>query len=201
MPVQTFPDLDPTARRVADLLMSVPDAALTDPTPCPEYTLGDLIDHIGGCALAFADAARKVGGEAASPGDASRLEEGWRTRIASDLRAMADAWNDPQAWSGMTKVGGVEMPAEMIGRVGLDELVVHGWDVAQALHQTLRVRHGVAGGVPGLPRADGRAGDGRAARDGVRARGRGGRRQHAAGPRDRAFREAARPVRHSLHEH
>jgi uncharacterized protein (TIGR03086 family) len=135
MPVQTFPDLAPAARRMADLVLAVPDAALTDPTPCPDYTLGDLIEHVGGCAVAFADAARKVGGEAASPGDASRLEEGWRTRIASDLRGMADAWNDPQAWDGMTKVGGVEMPAEMIGRVGLDELVVHGWDVAQAMRQ------------------------------------------------------------------
>ena len=48
MPVQTFPDLAPAARRMADLVLAVPDASLTDPTPCPEYTLGDLIEHVGG---------------------------------------------------------------------------------------------------------------------------------------------------------
>ena len=135
MPVHTIPDLAPAARRMTDLVLAVPDAMLTEPTPCPEYTVGDLVDHIGGLAVAFADAARKVGGEAAAAGDASRLEAGWRTRMARDLRAMSDAWQDPEAWSGMTKVGGVEMPAEMIGLVGLDELVVHGWDLARALRQ------------------------------------------------------------------
>src|ERR1700744_3004880 len=109
MAVQTYPDLAPAAHRLADLVLSVPDAYLDRPTPCPDYTLGDLLDHVGGLALAFADAARKVGGEPAQPGDAARLEEGWRTRIARDLRAMADAWDDPDAWAGMTKVGGVEM--------------------------------------------------------------------------------------------
>jgi uncharacterized protein (TIGR03086 family) len=135
MPVRTVPDLTPAARRMADLVLAVPDGMLGEPTPCPDYTLGDLLDHVGGLAVAFTDAARKAGGDAASEGDASRLEEGWRTRIARDLRAMADAWSDPQAWTGMTKVGGVEMPAEMIGLVGLDELVVHGWDVARATRQ------------------------------------------------------------------
>ena len=29
------------------------------PTPCPAYTLGDLIEHVGGLALAFSAAADK----------------------------------------------------------------------------------------------------------------------------------------------
>ena len=62
MPVQTFPDLAPAARRMADLVVSVPDAALTDPTPCPDYTLGDLIEHIGGCAVASGFAVSPVVG-------------------------------------------------------------------------------------------------------------------------------------------
>ena len=35
----------------------------------------------------------------------------------------------------MTRVGGVDLPGEVAGVVGLDELVVHGWDLAQATGQ------------------------------------------------------------------
>jgi uncharacterized protein (TIGR03086 family) len=131
----TAPDLTPAAERLADLVLKVPDSQLSEPTPCPEYTLGDLLDHVGGFARAFTAAATKASGdevEAPRPGDAARLEDGWRTRIARDLRGLAEAWRDPQAWTGMTKVGGVEVPGEVAGVIGLDELVVHGWDVARA---------------------------------------------------------------------
>jgi uncharacterized protein (TIGR03086 family) len=138
MPVQTSPDLAPAAARMAELILGIPDALLAEPTPCSEYTLGDLADHTGGFALAFTAAARKDPGmlsEPPRPGDASQLEDGWRTRIARDVRVMAEAWSDPQAWSGMTKVGGVELPGEVCGIFALDELVIHGWDVARASRQ------------------------------------------------------------------
>jgi uncharacterized protein (TIGR03086 family) len=48
---------------------------------------------------------------------------------------LADAWRDPDAWTGMTKAGGVELPGEVAGLVALDELVIHGWDVARATGQ------------------------------------------------------------------
>jgi uncharacterized protein (TIGR03086 family) len=136
--VMTIIDLEPAARRMADLITAVPDELLTRPTPCPDYTLGDLVEHIGGLSLAFAAAAKKVTDDAAPQGpsgDASRLGDDWRTRIPRDLAALADAWRDPEAWTGMTKAGGIELPGEVAGLVALDELVVHGWDVAQASGQ------------------------------------------------------------------
>jgi uncharacterized protein (TIGR03086 family) len=48
---------------------------------------------------------------------------------------MAEAWRDPEAWTGMTKAGGIDLPGEVAGVVALDELVVHGWDVARASGQ------------------------------------------------------------------
>jgi uncharacterized protein (TIGR03086 family) len=36
----------------------------------------------------------------------------------------------------MTQAGGVELPGEVAGLVALDELVVHGWDIARASGQT-----------------------------------------------------------------
>ena len=55
-------DLGPAAQRLADLVTRVGDDALGLPTPCPAYTLGDLIDHVGGLALAFTAAANKDSG-------------------------------------------------------------------------------------------------------------------------------------------
>ncbi len=132
-------DLTPAAQRLADLVARVRDDELTGPTPCPAYTLGDLIEHVGGLALAFRAAAEK---DIASPyvngtpsGDASRLQADWRERISADLAALARAWAKPDAWTGMTRIAQQDAPAEMVGVTVADELVVHGWDVARATGQ------------------------------------------------------------------
>src|SRR5215211_3792885 len=106
-------DLEPATRRMAVLLAGIPDEALDRPTPCPDYTLGDLVDHVGGFTLAFTAAATKTADAAGGPGpsgDASRLGDDWRTRIGRDLAALARAWREPAAWAGMTAAGGVDLP-------------------------------------------------------------------------------------------
>ncbi len=134
----THVDLGPATKRLADLVSGVPDELLDWPTPCPAYSLGDLLDHVGGLTLAFTAAAAKAGGEATSQGasgDASRLGDDWRTRIPRDLAALAEAWREPEAWTGMTEAGGLDLPGEVAGLIALDEVVVHGWDVARASGQ------------------------------------------------------------------
>jgi uncharacterized protein (TIGR03086 family) len=131
-------DLGPAAQRLADLVARVGDDELSKATPCPSYTLGDLIEHVGGLALAFTAAANKDGGRYADmqpSGDASRLGEDWRVRIPRDLATLAEAWRDPAAWAGTTRIAGSDGPAEIIGLSAADELVVHGWDVARATGQ------------------------------------------------------------------
>ena len=131
-------DLGPAAMQLAGLVTRVPGAELGNPTPCPAYTLGDLIDHVGALALAFTAAARKDGGRYANmraSGDRSRLGDDWRVRIPRDLAAMAGAWRDPAAWDGMTRIAGDDAPAAIIGLSAADELVVHGWDLARATGQ------------------------------------------------------------------
>ena len=54
-----------------------------------------------------------------------------RSRRASPAHAavveLAAAWRDPAAWEGMTEAGGLRMPADVMGAVALDQLVLHGW--------------------------------------------------------------------------
>ncbi len=135
-------DLRPAARQLAALVRGVTDGQLTAPTPCPEYTVGDLVDHIGGLAKAFTWAATKESlgmPDQVASGDGSRLDADWRQRIPADLEALAAAWQDPDAWTGMTKAGPVELPGDVGGLVALDEIVVHGWDLATATGQPFTV--------------------------------------------------------------
>ncbi len=131
-------DLGPATRQMGSLLAGVTDDQLTAPTPCEDYTLGDLIDHVDGLSYAFAAAARKdLGSGTSQPpvGDASRLSDDWRTRIPRQLDALADAWQSPDAWEGMTRAGGVDLPGVVAGRVAMNEVVLHGWDIARASGQ------------------------------------------------------------------
>ena len=135
-------DLDPAAREVARLVDGVPDDMLATTTPCPDYPVAALLDHFMGLSLAFTRAARKAGA-AGGAGDSSgrgfptaeHLDPDWRVVLPRRLGALVEAWRDPAAWEGTTEAGGVTMPAEVMGAVALDELVLHGWDLARATGQ------------------------------------------------------------------
>ncbi|GAA2276064.1 TIGR03086 family metal-binding protein [Nonomuraea roseoviolacea subsp. roseoviolacea] len=147
-------DLGPAAGVLAGLVRPLPDDLLTAPTPCG-FTVGELLDHIDGLCVAFTAAATKTrredGGRARTP-DASRLGEDWRERVPARLEELARAWREPSAWTGATEVGGGTMPGEIAGAAALDEVVVHGWDLAvatgcpypagdPALEEAVRVAH------------------------------------------------------------
>ncbi|MFD3700466.1 TIGR03086 family metal-binding protein [Streptomyces sp. NPDC058646] len=131
-------DLGPQARIVARLVAGVPDTRLAGRTPCPDYTVSDLLGHLAGLAVALRDAARKDLGTTTDtdPGSAApALPASWREELPRVLGELADAWQDPAAWTGMTRAGGLDLPGDIAGAVTVDELVVHGWDLARATGQ------------------------------------------------------------------
>ena len=113
-------DLGAAAHEMARLVNGVRDDQLGDPTPCPTYTLGDLLQHVRGLAEAFTLSARK---EQPSGG--------------SKPPPLVDAWAEPAAWEGTTWIAGFEAPASAVGITAANELVAHGWDVARASGQQL----------------------------------------------------------------
>ncbi|MCC9308471.1 TIGR03086 family metal-binding protein [Kitasatospora sp. RB6PN24] len=131
-------DLAPATSALAALIREVKDGQLTAPTPCGGLTVGELLDHIDGLSIAFAAAGAKEdrsdGGRPRTP-DASRLGADWRDRLAAQLDALAEAWRPADAWRGTARVGGGEMPAEVAGAAAVDEVLVHGWDLAVATGQ------------------------------------------------------------------
>jgi uncharacterized protein (TIGR03086 family) len=130
-----FVDLGPAASQMCGLVALVDDAHLGAPTPSGTYTVGARLAHIDGFSTGIAAAARKAGDSAASPspGDAARLGTDWRTRIPANVTALAAAWREPGALDGTASAGGLSLPAEVVAGIALEELVVHGWDLARAI--------------------------------------------------------------------
>lgn len=130
-------DLTPACQRTIEVLANVTDEQLSATTPCDPMRLSDLVQHIGGLALAFTAAARKDFGPLTDtpPVNTGELDADWRTSFPLRLAELAAAWRDPSAWEGMTRAGGVDFPAEVGGLVALTEVVIHGWDVASATGQ------------------------------------------------------------------
>ncbi|MGW3245301.1 TIGR03086 family metal-binding protein [Streptomyces sp. NPDC001070] len=144
------PDLGPAARDVGALLEQVSDKHLDAPTPCPDYTVAHLIGHIAGFCAGFRDAARKDLGPTTDSdpnGSVPELPAAWRELLPVLLAELADAWRDPGAWEGETVAGGVTLPGALAGRFALNELLVHGWDLARATGLDYRP------GEPGLEAA------------------------------------------------
>ncbi|MFJ4789874.1 TIGR03086 family metal-binding protein [Streptomyces sp. NPDC088794] len=144
-------DLGPQARVIARLAEGVTDGQLADRTPCPESAVRNILGHLAGLSVAFRDAGRKDLGATTdtNPNDAvPDIGPGWREELPKVLDELADAWRDPAAWTGMTRAGGLDLPGEIAGAVAVDELVIHGWDLARATGQpyepdpaALRVAH------------------------------------------------------------
>ncbi|GGK50385.1 TIGR03086 family metal-binding protein [Nocardia camponoti] len=135
-------DFEPAARALTAVVDGIVDDQLTNPTPCEEATVRDLLAHVVGLTEAFRQAATKesVGHSTPPPSGAdSPLPDDWRTRIAVQLGTLTAAWRAADAWDGDTEAGGVELPAAVMAMVALDEIVIHGWDLAAATGQELAV--------------------------------------------------------------
>lgn len=128
--------------RTAAVLRGVRDAQLSGPTPCTEMSVREVVAHIGQLAPAFGAAAAKDLGVLTDspPGEGGYLlDDDWHDEYPARLTALAVAWQQPQAWEGMTRVGAVDLPGEVCGMVAMTEVVVHGWDVAIATGQAYPV--------------------------------------------------------------
>jgi uncharacterized protein (TIGR03086 family) len=131
-------DLTPTTDRTRAVAAEVRDDQLDATTPMPGTSVRELLNHLLGLSVAFRDAAAKLEGPTTSTPPAKVTEplpRDWRTLLDQRLAELAEAWNDATAWEGMTKAGGADLPGEVGGLVALNEVLIHGWDLARATYQ------------------------------------------------------------------
>lgn len=121
----------------------VPDESLTDPTPCPGWTVRDLANHL----IGTTEAMRRIGaGEDLDPDDpwgtsGDHMGERWREHLVARLDALAGAWDTADAFQGEAMGG--RMPKQLIGQMAYAEVLLHGWDLARATGQPLALDDGV----------------------------------------------------------
>ncbi|WP_242887978.1 TIGR03086 family metal-binding protein [Actinomadura litoris] len=124
----------PAAEAAARIMRETPADRLEDPSPCPGWSVRDLVNHLCLWNARGETAARRQ--PPGGPGEDHDFtaEPGWADRFAEQARGTAEAWDDPAAWEGKTSLSGLTegMPAPFVGGLLLSELVLHGWDLAAA---------------------------------------------------------------------
>jgi uncharacterized protein (TIGR03086 family) len=131
------------ATEVVEVARNVKPDQLGAPTPCPEWDVRALVNHLMFWSAFRSElAARKE----QAPADDPITEEtdftaspDWPETLARQLDKAVAAWSAPDALTGDTGLAGGSMPARMIAMMMVGELVVHGWDLARATGQTLPV--------------------------------------------------------------
>lgn len=120
---------------------------LDAPTPCAEYDVRGLLNHLLFWGPSLEGAARKetVPPPAESDSEVDLTGGDWAAAVETQLNRIVEAWSTPDAWEGTTHMGGpTELPAALVGGMVLSELVVHGWDLAKATGQHLAVTEDIA---------------------------------------------------------
>jgi uncharacterized protein (TIGR03086 family) len=120
-----------------EIVRNVKPDQLANPTPCADFDVRKLVNHLLFWGPSLVGAARKetVPPPAAAESDVDLAGPGWAAALEAQAERIVAAWGE-DAWSGTTHMGGpMELPAELVGGMVASELVVHGWDLARATGQ------------------------------------------------------------------
>jgi uncharacterized protein (TIGR03086 family) len=125
------------AEPLVGIIRDIKPSDLAAQTPCAEYDVRKLLNHLLFWGPSLEGAARKElvppPAEAESELD---LTAGWAEALETQLERTATAWSAPSAWDGVTHMGGpTELPSDLVGGMVVTELLVHGWDLARATGQ------------------------------------------------------------------
>ena len=130
-------DLEPATTTLRDVVDAIDDDQLGATTPC-DVPVSALLLHVLGLTAAFREAGRKVRSpmtESAPSLGEGALPPDWRRQLPVLLDDLVQTWREPDAWDGMTRIAGSDLPGQVCGIVVNNELVLHAWDLAVATGQ------------------------------------------------------------------
>ncbi len=133
---------DAALAAVQPVLRGLADIDGTRPTPCTELTCGEVVEHLVGSLVQLAGMA---GDAAVEPGDGTAEE-----RVSTAAARAIDAWRSVDPDGTVPGPGGRELQASFLAGVLPVEILLHGWDLAQASGQPLHVSDEVVDYVRGL---------------------------------------------------
>lgn len=115
--------------RAVPVVAGIDDKALDARTPCADYDVKALVNHLLHVVVEFQKLAVKQDSDFSSTPDYV-AEGGWRERFAREAEALVEAWSAPGAEEGTS--GSLGMPARLVGSMALLDVTVHAWDLARA---------------------------------------------------------------------
>jgi uncharacterized protein (TIGR03086 family) len=127
---------DAAARTVDD----VRPAQFGDPTPCPEWDVRTLLNHL--ILWTSYSAECRAHGESVSEELMAKdfaAEPDFAAAYRAQLGRALAAWADPAAWERDLNVMGTPTPAADVAGLLLAEIVLHAWDLAAATGQSYTV--------------------------------------------------------------
>ncbi|MEU1864446.1 TIGR03086 family metal-binding protein [Streptomyces gardneri] len=117
------------AAHAEPLVGATTDESLGARTPCAEYDVRALLNHLFAVVVNFQALAAKESADFSETPD--RLaEDGWRERFSVETGKLVTAWSAPGAEEGTS--GAMGLPARTVGSMVLLDLTVHAWDLARA---------------------------------------------------------------------
>ena len=125
------------------IVVGVRPEQLALPTPCRDWDVRLLLNHIIGGNYTFAEVAR--GGRADPTGD---MEDHTRPDPGTNYIASADAalaaWAEPGAMDRKVHMSFGDIPAPAAVSIHFLDIVVHGWDLARATGQDTTIEPDLA---------------------------------------------------------
>ncbi len=113
------------------LVEQITDEQWDLPTPCSEWNVAQLVNHITGSINVLASAAEREVPTLADPNDDHSGSDP-RGALKKATEKSQRAWNSPGALDGMVSIPG-EMPASLCLGITLIDTGTHLWDLAHAI--------------------------------------------------------------------
>ena len=123
------------------LIATVPAARWADPTPCPGWTVRDLVGHVVAGNALFS---RAFGGPDPDSAAADSPDPDLLAAYRSSAAALLEAVGQPGALDQIVTVPFGTVPGIVALHLRITEVLVHGWDLARATGQLVAFSEDVA---------------------------------------------------------
>ena len=129
------------AEVTGQVIDAVSDDQWSLPTPCEEWTVRDLVEHVVAGNDGFTAG---LHGQATAPGPPAERSGDLPSDYGRSVRELLDALRRPGALERMVSVGFGAVPGAVALHLRITELLVHGWDLARATGQAVAFPEDVA---------------------------------------------------------
>jgi uncharacterized protein (TIGR03086 family) len=127
--------LDEAIPKTGKIVAGVRPDQLDDSTPCSEWEVRSLLNHVIGVATVFSHVGE--GAPISRPDPATPYFEGERYAAAYDsvTAGMLAAWRKPGVLDSTVTLPFGDVPGSVAASINFIDVLVHGWDLARATNQ------------------------------------------------------------------